>query len=56
MMTTTLALVAFFVHEGWTIEINEDGRTLAVQGSGYGSGPSVIDLDALAEHIEKASK
>jgi hypothetical protein len=54
MITT---LVAFFVLEGWEIEISETGRTLAVQASGYGSGPAVIDLDALAEHIEKkASK
>jgi hypothetical protein len=43
-----VVLVAFFEREQWRIEADAN-RIIAVQNSGYGSGPSVIDLTALAE-------
>jgi hypothetical protein len=43
-----VVLVAFFEREQWRIEANANQIT-AVQNSGYGSGPSVIDLTELAE-------
>ena len=45
-----LILKSFFEAEHWSIEATEDD-ILAVQGSGYGSGPSVINLTDLAKTI-----
>jgi hypothetical protein len=43
-------LVAFFEREQWRIE-SESDRIIAVQSSGYGSGPFVVDLTSLAEKL-----
>jgi hypothetical protein len=42
-------LVAFFSGE-WQIEASEH-KIEAIQSSGYGSGPAVINLTALANHL-----
>jgi hypothetical protein len=50
-VTTLEKLIMFFSRDGWSIETN-NGEVLAVQSSGYGSGPAVIDLVKLAEHLD----
>jgi hypothetical protein len=44
-------LIEFFEREGWEIDIDQ-GRVLMLMPSGYGSGPAVVDLTALAEHLQ----
>jgi hypothetical protein len=45
-------LIEFFEREGWEIDIDRD-HILMLMPSGYGSGPAVVDLTALAEHLLK---
>jgi hypothetical protein len=50
-VTTLEKLVMFFSRDGWSIETN-NGQVIAVQSSGYGSGPAEIDLVKLADYLD----
>jgi hypothetical protein len=45
-------LVEFFEQDGWAIDIDRD-HIVAILPSDYGSGPAVVDITALAEHLQK---
>lgn len=45
-----MLLLMYFQKENWKIEI-EDNEIVAIQSSGYGSGPSVVEISKLAQFM-----
>ena len=45
-----MLLVMYFENDGWKTEII-DGEIQAIMGSGYGSGPIVIEISKLAQFM-----
>jgi hypothetical protein len=50
-----VAIVKWFEEQGWAIEV-EGGHVVAVMSSGYGSGPTTVDITDLCKRYRAASE